>query len=367
MKSLKTGKEYSANAFRHLIGYFKTTEEVVGEQEIDQMWSQLKQQMHETRPEKKKKRSFILYAGIISVAASLLGIVWLSQSVGQEESRQLDSFIAQMESMDSLSVTDEIQLVVDPKRIISIGKGSVVSYGKNGALSVDKQQIENESQAQEVYNQLIVPKGKHTQLMLADGSTLHVNAGSKVIYPRYFTGDKREIYVDGEIYIDVVHDEAKPFVVKTSTFSVEVLGTAFNVNAYKNAKTSEVALLRGSVAIAGVDRQTTRLVPNQLAQVESGKVIKTQRVDAAGYIAWINGALLLNNQNMESILSKLSVYYGVSISPDEEVKPLILQGAIDLSVPLVDVLERISRIVPIQFEKTANGYHLQMKDNVSPF
>lgn len=352
-------------AFWHLIDYYKTTEEVVGEREIDRRWSQLKQQMPPVTSKKRKKSSFVLYLGIASVAAALLGVVWFNQPVGQEEIRPLDSFIAQMELTDSLMETvDEVQLIVDAKRVISVGKGSVVAYTQNGALSVGEQHIERGSDETEKYNQLIVPKGKHTRLTLADGSTLHINAGSKVIYPRYFKGERREIYVDGEIYIDVVRNEAKPFIVNTSTYRVEVLGTAFNVNAYKNAKTSEVVLLRGSVVVATKDERTTRLVPNTLARIEGGEVMDTQMVDAASYIAWIHGALLLNNQNMVSILRQLSTYYGVSITADEEVDQLPLEGAIDLNVPLVEVLERISRIVPIRFTKTEKGYDLKIKENV---
>lgn len=365
MKSFKTSKEDSAKAFRRLIDYFKTTEEVVSEREIDRRWSQLNQQMYPKTSPKRKKNSFVLYLGIASVAAALLGVVWFNQPVGQEEIRPLDSFIAQMELTDSLmGEVDEVQLVVDAKRVIPVGKGSVVAYTRNGALSVGEQHIEHGSDETEEYNQLIVPKGKYTRLTLADGSTMHVNAGSKVIYPRYFKGDRREIYVDGEVYVDVVRNEAKPFILKTSTYRIEVLGTAFNVNAYKNAKTSEVVLLRGSVVVAARDEQTTRLVPNQLVRVEGGKVMDTQMVDAASYIAWIHGALLLNNQSMVSILRQLSTYYGVSITADEKVNELPLSGAIDLNVPLVEVLERISRIVPIRFTKTEKGYDLKMKDHV---
>ena len=94
-------------------------------------------------------------------------------------------------------------------------KGARISYSQEGEASVNEQQVESKPQKTE-YNQLIVPKGKTSRLVLADGTSLYVNAGTKVVYPSVFEGKSREIYVDGEIFIDVKKDTEKPFIVKTS-------------------------------------------------------------------------------------------------------------------------------------------------------
>lgn len=91
-----------------------------------------------------------------------------------------------------------------------------------------------EDDIKEEYNQIIVPKGKRSQIVLADNSKIWINSGSKVIYPRAFEGKYREIYVEGEVYLNVTHDTSKPFIVNTSGFEVRVLGTSFNISAYKN-------------------------------------------------------------------------------------------------------------------------------------
>ena len=74
---------------------------------------------------------------------------------------------------------------------------------------------------------LIVPAGRRSSLELADGTKIWVNSSSTVIYPNLFTGDKREIYVEGEAYLEVAHDSERPFYVKTQTMNVRVLGTRF--------------------------------------------------------------------------------------------------------------------------------------------
>lgn len=73
-----------------------------------------------------------------------------------------------------------------------------------------------EDDIKEEYNQIIVPKGKRSQIVLADNSKIWINSGSKVIYPRAFEGKYREIYVEGEVYLNVTHDTSKPFIVNTS-------------------------------------------------------------------------------------------------------------------------------------------------------
>lgn len=72
------------------------------------------------------------------------------------------------------------------------------------------------------YNQIVVPKGKYTHLTLSDGSTVHINSGTRVVYPRAFSGNHREIYVEGEVCLNVTKNEKLPFVVKTTSFDVGI-------------------------------------------------------------------------------------------------------------------------------------------------
>lgn len=86
--------------------------------------------------------------------------------------------------------------------------------------------------------------GMHQTLTLSDGTTLHVNSGTRVIYPSDFTENKREIFVSGELFADVAKDPDKPFIISAGDVHVQVLGTKFNLRAYENIETVEVALCR---------------------------------------------------------------------------------------------------------------------------
>ena len=84
-----------------------------------------------------------------------------------------------------------------------------------------------------------------------------MNSGSKVIYPAQFTTDSREIFIEGEIYLDIVHDEKRPFIVKTRKMEIRDLGTQFCVSAYNNDANSHVVLVKGKVEIETKGKRDT--------------------------------------------------------------------------------------------------------------
>ena len=101
-------------------------------------------------------------------------------------------------------------------------------------------------------------------MTFADGSKVWVNAGTRVIYPVEFEKDKREIYVDGEIYIEVARDENRPFYVRTKDMNVRVLGTKFNVTAYESEAIRSVVLAQGCVQVETARTPKAILAPNQM-------------------------------------------------------------------------------------------------------
>lgn len=100
------------------------------------------------------------------------------------------------------------------------------------------------------WEEVNVRNGSTQTLTLADGTSLVLNAGSRLTYPSSFDGNVREIFIDGEIYADVAHDvKDKPFIVHAGDVSVRVLGTKFGFKAYKGTEEVNVHLLEGSVRL----------------------------------------------------------------------------------------------------------------------
>lgn len=313
------------------------------------------------------------YFSIACVAALFGGIIWYS-SLSYNKNKIEADWISAIAELDhhSTDTTEQILLVTQERNRIEIEKGDIVTYSCKGEISVNEKKIKNLSAIQKdivytkkiKYNQLIVPRGKFSRLVLSDGSSLYVNAGTKVVYPNLFEEKRREIYVDGEVFIDVKQDKEHPFIVKTSTFDIEVLGTAFNVNAYKKMDEAEVVLLRGAVTVTGQYQEKMDLLPGELLDISKGIIADKRIVNTDDYVAWTKGRLPLAGRSWKNILNRLSLFYGVSIDYDADLEYYPLHGTIDLSVPLDKVLERISKTLPIICEKRDKGLYIYIKQDV---
>lgn len=340
---------------RQLISYFKTQEEPASISERDDLWQRIEENMQPKGLAFLNRNSIFRIFISISVAAAFVGLVWLSsQKLFTDE---IDiSTVAQEMLQTTTNNSNQISLLVSGREVIAVKKGSTISYSSNGTVRVNNQKIADvnkEEQAQ--YNQIIVPKGKFTRLILSDGSNMYINAGTRVVYPRCFQKNKREIFVDGEIYIDVKRNEHCPFFVKTANFDVEVLGTAFNINAYSDEQLSEVALVRGLIKVTNKLNKETQLLPNQLVSLSRGEM-KKRAVVASEYALWTQGLLSCENESLGFLFRKLERYYGINIQYESSVEPLLMNGNLDLNCSLEEVLRRISITAPITYYKSEAGY-----------
>ncbi|MBO9571593.1 MAG: FecR domain-containing protein, partial [Chitinophagaceae bacterium] len=118
------------------------------------------------------------------------------------------------------------------------------------------------------FNTMTTPKGGQYQLTLSDGTKVWLNAASSITYPITFTEKNRTVSITGEAYFEVAKNKTKPFIVKTTTDEITVLGTSFNVNAYADEKAMKTSLIEGSIKIGGTILQPGSAYVN-------GKIIKT--------------------------------------------------------------------------------------------
>lgn len=160
---------------------------------------------------------------------------------------------------------------------------------------------------------LSTPRGGQYQLVLSDGTRVWLNAASSLRYPSQFAADHRTIELVGEAYFEVSPDKARPFMVKTDAGEIEVLGTHFNVSAYPNGESIfRTTLFEGAVTVSNTS-QTKTLAPGQQLQiVEGGRMSLSSAVDLEEVIAWKNGYFKFND-NLESIMIKLSRWYDFEI------------------------------------------------------
>lgn len=356
---MKNRISFLRKSISYLVSFYRMSDvySVTGQ---EQVWHAIENGIN--RKERRLKN--LKFSLISSVAAVIVGCIFLfnyRKSLPQLEETVNISQIAQQLKSDSTS--EEIQLYVSPNEVVTVDKGSTVTYTDKG-IHVDGNQVaENESSLLlDEYNKVVVPKGKYTKLVLSDGTTMFVNAGTSVTYPKQFAKNVREIFVDGEIFLDVVHNESCPFVVKTTDFDVKVLGTAFDVNAYSHSmESSEVVLVRGKVNVKSNLGKEVVLSSNQKAKIHRSGEIKSSAVKADDYILWTQGIMNLGIAPLRDILLRLSRYYGVEITCSQGISGIEIAGKIDLECTVDEALKRISNTGRFSVIRLGANYYLKEK------
>ncbi|MGV8137336.1 MAG: FecR family protein [Mangrovibacterium sp.] len=304
----------------------------------------------------------IRYLNFWSVAASILLIVGIGIGIlfkiieKQETTVNYASF-----AVDKIE-GNEVKLIFsdNSEKRFAAGEPSI-KYSQNGEIRVDSMTLSDEptiikKSDEEIFNQLIVPKGKRSSLTLSDGTRLFLNSGSQAIYPVTFRKKIREIYVKGEAYLEVAHNASCPFIVKSDYLDVKVLGTEFNVKSYPEDASTSVVLVKGCVQ-AILKSQKIEMRENELLTLyNSTEKISIEKANVLEYISWKDGWMYCRNERIESIARKLSRYYDVNIQfNDTKVKDITLTGKLDLKNECREVFDVIRFIAPTPIDYKIDG------------
>lgn len=163
------------------------------------------------------------------------------------------------------------------------------------------------------YYTLNVPYGAEYDLVLPDGSKVYLNAGSVLRYPERFNDTRREVFLSGEAYLEVVHNEEHPFVVRTRDIAVRVLGTVFNINAYPDNKWVKTTLVEGKVETQCGDRHITMEPGTQVAYDKEAHETAYFPVNTHLYTSWKDGYYDFENMELGELAQILSRWYDVQI------------------------------------------------------
>jgi transmembrane sensor len=259
----------------------------------------------------------------------------------------------------------------------------IIAFSLSGLLfnHLSKNQIKIPKQS---FSELIVPMGSRAQFILSDGTTVILNAGSRLKFDNRFGIDERVVQLEGEGYFKVAKDTTRLFTVKTSYLNVMALGTAFNVKAYSNDKTIETTLVEGSVKIEGTnDKIRTEVMvlkPNQkltffkedstmvdetanpnvktennkqLLQVQKTLAIPRlvrENVDVEPVISWKENRWIFEKERLSQIAIELERKFDIQIHfESERLKTFRFTGII-VAEPIEQVLEVMSLTAPINFK-----------------
>jgi hypothetical protein len=294
-------------------------------------------------------------------AASILLLIGLGISTHFIFRGQSD--IEDFASSTNVSSKNAELILADGKRIEIESKQSKIEYAANGS-TVSLNDTAKLEQSQSVlgksFNQVIVPFGKRSNILLSDGSRVWLNSGSRLVYPPVFKDKSREVFLEGEAYFEVAKNNSKPFYVRTDAFKIKVLGTKFSVQAFKNEKEFNAVLLEGKVRLTTNSKMFTKeyeLAPNQKATLsEEDNINITSIENAENYISWIYGFLNFDNEDILSLAKKISRYYNIEIDVTKINVRSKFSGKLDLKENPERILDGLSKIFNVKYGKQENKF-----------
>ncbi|MGQ1889740.1 FecR family protein [Thermophagus sp. OGC60D27] len=302
-------------------------------------------------------RKYISVAAMLVVVLSL-GVFWYLNNSADEATYRFSSAESWMyadKPVLFLSKGKQVELEGERKEIVVLEKENALRLG--GDSIVKNVVPRGQKGGQVVLNEVTVPYGSQTKLVLSDGSKVWLNAGSRLAFAQEFTGDSRTVFLEGEGYFEVAEDKEKPFYVKTSSVVIKVLGTKFNVSAYSEDDKVETALLEGRVGVRslkGIINQNVTIEPGHRAiYYKAGKKMQVkEEVNMAPFISWREGWYQFSNEKIANVLAKLERFYNVKIIFNEEDidQALPISGKLNMYNSIDTVLTTLSIVAGIEYQ-----------------
>lgn len=199
---------------------------------------------------------------------------------------------------------------------------------------------------------VVTGQGDHKTVILPDGSTVVLNAGSSLTYPKKFKDNIRKVTLIGEAFFDVKRNINKPFVVHTDHVGIKVLGTSFNVKSYPDDEKIETTLVTGKVEVFQQQKgELVVLEPSERAifdKKESNIIV--DRVNSKNIVAWREGKLIFDKTPLKQVVLDLNRKYNIEfIITSNSLLQYKYTGEFD-NLTLEEVLELLKISSPINYE-----------------
>ena len=216
------------------------------------------------------------------------------------------------------------------------------------------------------YFETVTPMGTCSKVILPDHSVVWVNAGSSLKYSKDFNQKEREVLLEGEAYFEVQPNHSKPFIVKAEMLDIQVLGTHFNVKAYRDEQLMDVSLVSGKVNIHLNDddhkSKEVVLAPNRMFSFnKENKCVKIVEIKGDDSYAWTNGHLKFTEQPFSEIVRDLERKFNVNISIDSEsLQNEIFSGSFSPEYSLNEILREVD--MDHKYTWKRNGNEIVIRD-----
>ena len=252
-------------------------------------------------------RTLLKFAAIMILPLSL-GVFLLIRENKQEKVVYAEVPVQPGRKQAVLTLSSGQQVMLADTIVHVNEKGMVISNFPDKELVY---KIMNDTMKTEtIYNTVTVPRGGEYKLVLADGTIVWLHSDSHIRYPVTFSGNTRQVELEGEAYFEVAKDVEKPFIVRMNEYNVRVTGTQFNVRNYLNESLA-TTLVEGGVQIERKGK-VDRLRPGQQAVLENNE-IRIRVVNVEEQVAWRHGAFGFTQCRLENIMEELARWYDVDV------------------------------------------------------
>lgn len=318
---------------------------------------------------KPAKRGWIKYA---AAAAIILGIgifVWNIKEKEEPSVTKVNPLPLKNDVMPGgdkavLTLADGRKIVLDSVANGIVAKQGDITIEKDNSKIIYPSLREGQGVGSKAYavNNITTPRGGQYQITLSDGTKVWLNAESSITYPTAFTERERErrVSITGEAYFEVAKDKTKPFKVLveknyagpgvgsknlegSNNLEIEVLGTHFNINSYKEEPTINTTLIEGSVKLTSKKNVHTSLTlkPGQQGQMNAATndLSLAAHPDVDKVMAWRNGLFNFNNVSLKEAMTQIQRWYDVEVVYEKEIPNITFGGMIGRDLNLSQVLK----------------------------
>jgi len=328
----------------------------------ERAWDSLNKEINQSRRIHFSSRQFLRYAAsiVLPIAVTIYLVFHFSEKTTQVSLAKIDSVIKPGSQKAVLILSDGGSIELDStsgKNELSQGISSISNANNNLVYSTPDKEVEPQPL---IYNELRTPRGGGYRLTLADGTNVWLSAESSLRYPVAFTDSTRQVYLSGQAYFDVSHN-GKPFLVSSENMNIRVLGTAFNVSAYKDDIDIKTTLVEGKIKIGlvnldGAVVSSSVLTPDDQALIQKGETeIEVNKVITSQYTSWIEGKIEFNNENLDMVMKRLARWYDFEYSFDnEKSKNYHFTARINGEESISSILEMLEMTTDVKFELKDN-------------
>ncbi|WP_242094372.1 FecR family protein [Aestuariivivens sediminicola] len=339
------------------------------ELDIEAAWEMVKKKIrskHKIKPIPFYKRKIIRYAAAVLILILINGYLFRLNIINKSNDTTVDDYPI---------INTEIIQTGSSKAILTLHDGTNIPIGKDisfqnedarnvGELLVYNKENPNKNSVE--YNYLTVPRGGQYQLDLSDGTKVWLNSESQIKYPVVFeaTKSRKVELIYGEAYFEVSpssQNNGVKFIVHNQNQDIEVLGTKFNLKAYKDETTIHTTLVEGVVMVKVNDNQQ-KLIPNQQSILDKdNNNIAIKTVDVYNEISWKDGVFVFDSKSLQEIMKVMSRWYDMEvIFMNDEVKDEQFIGVLRKNRDIETVLSSVKNFGTIT-DYTISGKNVILK------